>query len=118
MHSTRSLLSWAFELIHFSNSSSQFFTKEHGHTTMQRFASGLPDASLFFSKEYISVIDCKVLPRPMSSARIAPVPPYRSFFMPWTHSKTKETPSRLCVASVASMASRAARTPSPRWRRG
>jgi hypothetical protein len=33
----------------------------------------------------------------MSSARIAPVPPYRSFFMPWTHSKTKETPSRLRV---------------------
>ena len=43
----------------------------------------------------MSVMDCNVLPRPMSSARIAPVPPYRSFFMPWTHSKTKETPSRL-----------------------
>ena len=63
---------------------------------MHLFASGFPCESLFFRSEYISVIDCKVLPRPISSARIAPVPPYRSFFMPWTHSKTKETPSRLC----------------------
>ena len=49
------------ELIHFSNSSSQFFTSEHGHTTMQRFASGFPCESLFLRREYISVIDCSVL---------------------------------------------------------
>ena len=59
--------------------------------------------------------------RPMSSAKIAPVP-YRSFFMPWTHSKTKETPSApgrsRCFLSTLDGCHRGRRSIStliPRW---
>ena len=84
-----------FPLSHLIHSSSQFATSEVGQTMSARLATGPPSRVMpCLSKVQRSVMPCKVLPRPMSSARMHPCPSNpRS---PMTHSNTNFTPSRWC----------------------
>ena len=61
-------------LSHLVHSLSQLLTRLVGHTMMARLASGLPPSAScpLRRRVHISEMACRVLPSPMSSARIAP----------------------------------------------
>lgn len=63
---------------HFLRSSdSQLVTSETGHATIACETAEAPSAvTPCVSSVHSSVIDCSVLPRPMSSARMQPAPSY------------------------------------------
>mmetsp|Transcript_13689 Transcript_13689/g.51188 ORF Transcript_13689/g.51188 Transcript_13689/m.51188 type:complete len:314 (+) Transcript_13689:2818-3759(+) len=81
---------------HLLHSSSQLLTKLVGHTISARFTVGLPSVPCF-SSVHKSAMPCKVLPNPMSSARMHPFP--SNSLKPSTHSNMNFTPSLWCGLS-------------------
>mmetsp|Transcript_8332 Transcript_8332/g.22235 ORF Transcript_8332/g.22235 Transcript_8332/m.22235 type:complete len:272 (+) Transcript_8332:1585-2400(+) len=86
-------------LSHLVASLSQLDTNEVGHTMMVRLAMGLPPSRGWPSVTRVQsrVSPCRVLPRPMSSAKMHPLP--SGSRSPATHSNMKATPSRWCGLS-------------------
>lgn len=83
--------------IHFLFSSlSQLVTRETGHATIECVTAGLPSAVMpCVMSVHRIVIDCSVLPRPMSSARMQPHPAYSR--KPMRQSNRNCVPSRWCA---------------------
>ena len=93
-----------FPLSHLMHSSSQLLTSEVGQTMRALLAMGPSPVMPCLSRVQRSVIPWRVLPRPMSSARMHPLPsnPRR----PMTHSNMNLTPSLWCgLRNLTSMLS-------------